>query len=75
MDEATVLSVVPPSTSTASEPSNMADDWKLLQEKGHGVDFVRATSHQTLNTFLFEKMYQFMLKQNEIAMFMKSARV
>lgn len=31
MDEATVLSVLPPSTSTDSEPSNMADDWKLLQ--------------------------------------------
>lgn len=31
MDEATVLSVLPPSPSTDSEPSNMADDWKLLQ--------------------------------------------
>lgn len=30
MDEATVLSVLTPSTSTDSEPSNMADDWKLL---------------------------------------------
>ncbi len=33
MDEATALSVLPPSTSTDSEPSNMADDWKLLQGK------------------------------------------
>lgn len=33
MDEATVLSVLPPSTSTHSEPSNMAEDWKLLQDK------------------------------------------
>lgn len=31
MDAATVLSALPPSTLTASEPSNMADDWKLLR--------------------------------------------
>lgn len=31
MEEAMVLSVLPPSASVASEPSNMADDWKLLQ--------------------------------------------
>ena len=49
MDEATVLSVLPPSTSTDSEPSNMADDWKLLQgKKGQGVEFVRASFCQTL---------------------------
>jgi len=33
MDEATVLSVLTPSNSTDSEPSNMADDWRLLQVK------------------------------------------
>lgn len=30
MDDGTALSVLPPSTSIDSEPSNMADDWKLL---------------------------------------------
>lgn len=33
MDDGTALSVLPPSTSIDSEPSNMADDWKLLQGK------------------------------------------
>lgn len=33
MDDGTPLSVLPPSTSIDSEPSNMADDWKLLQGK------------------------------------------
>lgn len=33
MDEAMVLSTLAASTSTDSEPSNMADDWKLLRSK------------------------------------------
>lgn len=37
MDEAAVLSVLPPSAaSTHSEPSNIADDWKLLQRHMKG---------------------------------------
>lgn len=37
MDEAAVLSVLPPSAaSTHSEPSNIADDWKLLRRHMKG---------------------------------------
>lgn len=34
MEEAMEVSELPPSTSKDSEASNMADDWKLLQDKG-----------------------------------------
>ncbi len=55
MDEAMVLSVLPPSTSIDSEPSNMAVDWKLLRGKKRGTELTLSeqvlVKHSTTRSF------------------------